>query len=446
MPANVVAGAGEGKIEEFIVFSNYGKKDLGTEQGVVELIITESILDNSVRAKYTYADTGYGKNRGAATVEKDDVNLTSAEKVHLTVSDGYGNKIVFKDNYQLRIQHVVNAQESTRNLINTLYFCSKETIDNELLKTRVVKRYDGKIPDHVYDILKNVLKTPKQVYVDPGLNNFVFSGKSEKPFYLCPWLAKRCMPEFGPPGKYAGYFFWEISDDGKGTGGYKFKSLDKLTQQKPKLKLVYTDTHILPPEYDMKIEEYSFDSTIKLDNILKTGTYVKSHLRTLNTYDNKYAQSDFSDPDRLKPGNTMGQEIPKIGTDMNLQNEPTRISASILQTDVSNTGPNLKKQLDVAKGKYINFPVEQILRQSFTRYNNMFGIRLSITIPGRFDLHAGDIIQCDFPEISSLKTKRVSDKKSGLYMIVDVGHRISKNSCYTTLNLTRESIYRKGSR
>ena len=433
-----------GAIEEFEVYTNYGKTSLNIAQGMIELIITESILDNSVRAKYTYADAGYGNDRSTASVEKDDLNLTSAEKVHLTVSDAFGTKIVFKDDYQLRIENVKNVQETARNLVNTLYFCSKETIDNELLKNRVVKRYDGKVPNHVYDILKNVLKTSKQMYVDPGLNNFVFSGKSEKPFYLCPWLAKRCIPDFGPPGKYAGYFFWETSDNGDKTGGYKFKSLDKLTQQKPKLKLVYTDTYILPPQYDMNILTYSFDNTIKLSNILKTGTLVKSQLMTLSTYDNAYAKSDFSDSERLTPENTMGFESPKIGTDMNLQNESTRLSTSIKQDDVSNTGQNLKKQLEVSKGKYINFPVEQIIRQSSTRYNNMFAIRLSLQICGRFDLHAGDIIHCDFPEISSLKTKKVSDKKSGLYMIVDVGHRISKNSCYTTLNLTRESIYRKG--
>lgn len=444
MTTNVAAAAGSSNIEEFKIFSNYGKEIDIDKTAFIELIITESILDNTVRAKYVYADTGHGKSRDVASVEKDDLNLTSAEKVHLVVTDGYGKKIVFKDDYQLRVSNKVD-QETTRNTIITLDFFSKESIDNELIKTRVVKRYDGKIPDHVYDILKNVLGTPKNVIVDPGLNNFVFTGKSEKPFYLCPWLAKRCIPDYGSPGKYAGYFFWEVTDDGSKTGGYRFKSLDKLTQQKPKLKLVYTDTTTTPPGYDGSILEYSFDNTIKLDKLLKVGSYTKPLLKTLSTYSNDYGESDFDDTARLKPENIMGIEPPKIGTDIKLQEEVTRISASISQDDVSNTGPNLQKQLEVSKGKYINLPIEDIIRQSYTRYNNMFGMRLSITIPGRFDIHAGDLIHCDFPEISSKKTKKVSDRKSGLYMIVDIGHRISKNSCFTTLNLTRESIYRKRS-
>lgn len=445
MGANIAAQAGEFNVEEFIIFSNYGEKKPDIKQGFIELIITESILDNTVRAKYTYADAGYGSERNVASVEKDDLNLTSAEKAHLVVSDGYGNKIVFKDDYHLRVNHR-SHQESARNVVVTLEFYSEESIKNEWVDTRVVKRYSGKIPDHVNDILKNVLKTPKNVSVDPGLNNFVFTGKTEKPFYICPWLAKRCMPNYGTPGKYAGYFFYEVSDNGNKTGGYRFKSIDKLTQQKPKIRLVSTETSIIPPGYDAKILTHSYDSTIKLDKILKSGTYTKTQLKTFSPYSNDYKENDFNDNERLDEKNMLGFGIPQIGTDIDLQEKTTRISSSLTQDDVSNSGSNLKKQLDGSKGKYVNYPVEQIVRQSYTRYNNIFAIRLSVTIPGRFDLHAGDVVHCDFPETSSKTTKVVSDTKSGLYMIVDIGHRISKNSCYTTLNLTRESIYRKGSK
>ncbi len=438
MSANIAAQAGESKVEEFTLVSNYGNKSI-TIGTFNELLITESILDNTVRAKCTFVDTGYGAGRNVSSTEKRDLNLTSAEKCSLIVTDGYGNKISFKDNYHLRVNHRSHI-ESSRGIVVTLDFYSEESIKNEWVETRVEKSFDGKIPNHVNDILKNILKTPKKVYVDPGLNNFVFTGKNEKPFFLCPWLAKRCMPSSGPPGKYAGYFFWEISDNGRGTGGYKFKSLDILTKQSPKAKLVYTDTSKLPPGYDTKILDHSFDSTIRLDDALKSGFFGETLLKTFSPYTNDYEETVFDDKDRMDRNNMMGLEVPKIwGL------KPTRISSMILQDDVSNTGQNLEKQLEVSKGQYINYPVENIIRQANTRYNNIFAVRLSVTIPGRFDLHAGDIVLCDFPEVSSKVTKVVSETKSGLYMIVDVGHRISKNSCYTTLNLTRDSIYRKGS-
>ena len=91
----------------------------------------------------------------------------------------------------------------------------------------------------------------------------------------------------------------------------------------------------------------------------------------------------------------------------------------------------------------LNFNEEEILRQSCARYNNLFTVKLSVTVAGDFGIHAGDIIECDFPEVSSKANKIVSNKKSGRYMVIDVAHRIHANGYYTTLNMSRETIYKK---
>jgi hypothetical protein len=87
--------------------------------------------------------------------------------------------------------------------------------------------------------------------------------------------------------------------------------------------------------------------------------------------------------------------------------------------------------------------MEEIIRQSYTRYNNLFTVKLSITIYADFGIHAGDIIEVDFPEISGKDKTIVSNKKSGRYMVIDVAHRIHSTGCYSVLHLARESIYRK---
>jgi hypothetical protein len=104
-------------------------------------------------------------------------------------------------------------------------------------------------------------------------------------------------------------------------------------------------------------------------------------------------------------------------------------------------GKTLLDQLP--KSTYVNYNNDEILRQSYVRYNNLFSIKLSIAIAGDMSLRAGDLIFCDFPEVSSKKNTVVSQKKSGEYLIVDICHRITKNGCYTRLNLVRESIGRK---
>jgi hypothetical protein len=96
------------------------------------------------------------------------------------------------------------------------------------------------------------------------------------------------------------------------------------------------------------------------------------------------------------------------------------------------------------KSKTENFNIEQIIRQSSTRYNNLFNVKLSIAIFGDFGLHVGDLMHCDFPEVSSKRNTEVSQKMSGIYMIVDLCHSVDPTrSTYTRLNLVRDSIGRK---
>jgi len=104
-------------------------------------------------------------------------------------------------------------------------------------------------------------------------------------------------------------------------------------------------------------------------------------------------------------------------------------------------GRKLSQQ--IPKSQQPNFNMEEIVRQSAMRYNQLYSNKMSITIAGDFSLRAGDLIYCDFPEVSSKSSKVVSQKAGGIYMIADLCHRITKDNCYTKLNLVRDSIYRK---
>jgi hypothetical protein len=407
------------------------------------MILYESILDYSVRASLSFVDTGYrnSANRTAA-MEGDDINLVSGEKVFFKGTDGYGQTISCKDNYHFRINSINSVDESVNKSIISLNLYSKECIDNELVDNRVVNRYSGKITDSVSSILKDVLKTPKSLSIDSGLNEFNFIGHVEKPFYKIPWLAKRTVPDItGAKGRLAGYFFYETFDDGSGSGGYNYKSIDKLWEQSPKRKLIYNDLVTLPPGYFAKILSYSFDNTTKVDTLLKTGSLTSPVIERFDPFTNKFNKNTFTDVERLNPKNMGGLEPPKIASDIDLWNKSSRISYRFDDTGVLPPGTNLKTQLE--SSDKLNFSTEEIIRQSYTRYNNLFNVKLSITIPGDFGIHAGNLIECDFPEVSSKELTIVSKKKSGIYMVVDVAHRIHQTGYYTTLHLARESIYKK---
>ena len=420
-------------ISRFEITSNEGKT-LDVSLGCVQLQYYESILDNTVRVSTILVDSGERtEGQSVSVLEMEDLKLTGGEEVSLEMEDGYGQKLKFSGDSQLRIKAIHDAIE-TNTLSYMIDLWSKECLDNELVETRVTKRYDGKISDSIESILKNALKTPKVIDTDETENLFSFLGRSEKPFYKCAWLAKRSIPT-GSTGKSAGYLFFETAD------GFKFKSIDKLFGQNYKRKLIYTRTPDLPDAYDAKILEYSYDSAIDVEKVLLTGALFKTELRATNFYDNKPRRNETSHKNQEDEDKMGGKEHPTIAKDLGLQDKATRVVVRYDKKGVLPPGTNLEEQLK--KSKSNDYDIDSIIRQSAMRYNQLFTQKLSMTIPGDFGLRAGDIVYCDFPEMTTKNMRSVSHKKGGLYMIVDLCHLITTNKTFTKLNLVRESIGRK---
>jgi hypothetical protein len=433
-------------ITTFDIYSNYNKPAESVANATASLFYYESILDNTIRVTATFSDTGNRDSGGdtASLLEQLGVNLNAGEKVELVLEDDFKQKISLKGDYSLRIKQIRNVVEDTIKSTFTIDFYSKECIDNELVDSRVTKRYDGKITDAVEKILKtDCIKTPKNVEIDPCINDFNFIGNTEKPFYKLVWLAKRCVPDVpNAKGNLAGYFFYETGDNGRGIiGGYKFKSIDKLFEQKPIRKMILNNTTSIPLAYDTKILEYSFDSTVDIENSAITGSLFNTELKSFELFNNEYKLNDFDYTKQFNENNIGGLESFKISNE-DLQDKSTRIFDSLKSIGVLPTGTDSEQQIKNSKNENLN--IDEIIRQSSNRYNNLFNVKLSIAIFGDFGIHVGDLIHCDFPEVSNKKNTEISKKKSGVYLVVDLCHYISPSGpTYTRLNLVRESFGRK---
>jgi hypothetical protein len=442
MVLNNAAAGGSAQIQKFTIISNTNK-DVDVSGGIIDLLIFQSCFDTTVRVSANLIDSGYrsGSN-SVAGFERGDLDLTAGEKTLLTVEDGNGNKLSFNDDYHLRIQQLRDVAESTNKTGYTLDFYSEECINNELEKNRLKKRYDGKISDSIVSILTETLGTTKNIFIDETINNFNFLGNNEKPFYKIPWLGARSVPNTpGSLGKFAGYFFYETPDNGSGNGGFHFRSIDKFFTQQPKYTLISNDTPFLPVGYDKKILSYSIDSCVNLDKTLKTGALSKPVLKTFNPFTKKYSEErTFSNIERLTSDYMGGEELPKIANDLDLWNKSTNVDFKMAPLGILPSGTTLEERIKFSED--LDWDIEGIIRQATSRYNNLFNTRLNITIAGDFSINAGDILTCDFPEISGKASKIVSNKKSGNYLVIDVAHRISSTGCFTSLNLVRESIYK----
>jgi hypothetical protein len=416
-------------VKRLVFYSRKGK-EVDVSRGLVLLQYYESILENSVKATVTFADTGFRDNGDGGVHEESDIDIQGGEKVFLELKDEKGNKVKFTtDDYQLRILSVPNTVEHTQHMVITVNLCTKEYLQNELEEYYITKRYDGNISDSVEKILKEVLKTPKKLDIEPTQNKFNFLGHVEKVFAKLVWLSKRSVPDLPKiRGNSAGYFFYETSE------GFKFKSIDGLLSTKPKRKLIFNNTIYLPEGYDAKIlNQPVFTPTIDVLKKLRMGTY-DNKLVTFDLYNNKYEEKEINGT-----GVLAGKALPELLPDIK---KTSRRSTAARDVGVLPPGETLKTQLQ--KAKETNFDIENILNQSFMRYNQLFSIRTSITIYADLTLHAGDVVFCDFPELSSRANKIISNKKSGNYLIVDLCHYISPNGPnYTKLNLVRDSFGRK---
>ena len=92
------------------------------------------------------------------------------------------------------------------------------------------------------------------------------------------------------------------------------------------------------------------------------------------------------------------------------------------------------------KSKDQNFNVMQTIPQATQNYRQRLNFMYEAIIPGDFSLHAGDIIQCDVPELSDKTTPVRSPKDSGIYMILELCHYISPTQTYTGLVLVKDSF------
>ena len=423
-------------ITRFDIYSNKDNKSSSLLGGTVELSYYESIFEHSVKITTTIVDTGNAiaadDGSGSSVELIDGLKIGGGEKMHLTFCDNQGTELKFFGDNALQLNQLRNTiEDSGKAKTFMIDASSKEFFDNEKVDKRVKRRYDGKISDSVSKILTEVLETPKQLDIDDTVNSYNFIGTLKKPFWTITWLAKKSVAK--NQGQSAGYLFYETYD------GFKYKALDNLFAQESKVKFIYNNLPQLPIGYTGKIlNPPIFNTNIHLQPKLMMGAYNTEH-KQFDFYNSKF---------ELKPFDYLTQEegITPAGRDFEFVNSiftdtPSRITFNISDIGGLPTGTSLDEQLK--RSKDVNLERQSITNQANMRYNQLGTIQVQVMLVGDFSLRAGDLIECDFPELSSKSNQEPSKKMSGIYMIADVCHRITPNDTLTSLNLIRDSYGRK---
>ena len=133
--------------------------------------------------------------------------------------------------------------------------------------------------------------------------------------------------------------------------------------------------------------------------------------------------------------NTIAGDIQNFGT------EPSRTMTRILDIGTLPSGKDPDAELETWKSDPTKptYDAPKTMVQSLMRYNQLFAIKINVTIASDFTLRAGDLIRCDFPEMSTSKNSRANKQSSGIYMISSLCHRLTSDQSSTNMTLVRDS-------
>ena len=430
----------------------FGSKALDVTGAVADFFFYESVLSNTITATVMIVDTGSGTENNKTTKSSTIINqlgLSGGERVDFEIED---NNPVTKGRGIIKLTMYINRiRDGIGGALKNAYaldLVSPEYISNE--RVRVTKRYDGNISDHVESILSNVLSINEVKGANENLQpeihktglNYNFIGNSRKPLYTCTWLASKAVPEGvsednkSSLGKQAGYLFYQTRDR------FHFISIDnrfgKLNYNRNIKNYIYNNTGTSVEGYDMNILSYTLDKTVDLQKDMSMGTYNNSSI-FFDFFSMGYRVQNYGLVEDQLEGlnNSYYMNMPA----REVIDVPTRLMSHILDVGTLPAGTNSDQQLAKWKQnpKEANWRADKTMAQSIMRYNQMFSMQLSVTIPGDFEIQAGDLINCAFKDVNADLPKDADI--SGIYMVANVCHRLRPTETFTKLDLIRDNKF-----
>ena len=428
-----------------LIESNDQKQRIDLRTSIVAFEYYEDIFSPIVTAKIKIVNTG-----NSASTEKDTgkqslyngLPLRGGERIAIKVRPNtktnialdFANKV---ENY-FYVSSITDVIAETQKESFTLHLVPREAITNETV--RVTRKYPTSlsIDGSVEKILKEVLQSKKIGKIDKTSNKYGFIGNMRKPFTILTWLASKSVPTESKDGT-AGFLFYQTKD------GFNFRSIDEMNKEKSKATYIYSEAVESYSEENKKIDNnfkilnYFIDRNQNLIEKLRLGTFA-SYRMFFNPLDFKFSNPEegvFKQSDYVKSTENLGDrlKLPKVsdGSEQTLGDIPSRMITQIL--DVGTLEQNVSTDKNSDPQKYQS--------QSLMRYNSLFTQQLNLIVPLNTNLSAGNIIECNFPKISSSDKKEFDQETSGLYMIKELCHHFDTESSYTSMKLVRDTFGQK---
>lgn len=408
---------------------------------VLEFTYTESIFAPFVCGNIVFQDS--------------DENLVGTlpiqggEKVSIKIKDP-NDEIV---EYNFILWAIKDRTTKDRVQIYNMKVISEEAVTNESVK--ITRQLKGNIQTIANNVLKNELKTTKEVYAESSKFNINLVPGRSTPFSVLQRIAAK-----GVSGKVnttsggsrsaaeagaqqikgtAGYFFYENKN------GYFFESIDKTCSSggvyggRPIIGDYYYDPN--QSDNGKKILSFGFENEIDIMKKMRLGAY-SSMVCYYNMSTGKYEEYQWSLTDTFKNMSKLGTQS-KLGKyQEQASKKPTRIMSMVLDHETWYNGEEATE--DGENTEYPDF-VKYYLSQSIGRLSILASQRMTIGVPGDPMLVVGEKINVYLPNTvpgEERKKKSWDEENSGTYLISKVEHTYSSENAQviTKLELIRDSL------
>jgi hypothetical protein len=383
----------------------------------------------------------------------DDGFAQGTETILFNIEDERGHRINLSRDTDLRVASVIGDFQGFKNNSFQMTIVSKEAFDNTLLKNRcgggeedTDMKYSGKISDIARSIIRENLKSPKwqSMNTDETLDEYHAFGQDRTPFEMILDLQQLAIPNIQTSkgktakGNTAGYLFFQTAN------GYQFRSLDKLYDTTGKTIPRYIENSksddSLPAGYDGKILWSNISKSVNALNQFENGAWA-SKIYVFNDVTKKTEVKTLQS-DGKGNGITAGRHLPKINKDyLDSDGKPFPTQKQIVRQAVGQTVvgfDSVEKQVE--KTDKINYNNDEIILQAHQNYRQKMNTSAEIVIDADLSLNAGDLIYCEFPELSTkVTTVGSTTRKSGIYMIADLCHYGDVGNSFTGLHLVRDA-------
>ena len=402
--------------------------------GIMELRYYESILQDSPKATYIFADSGNSINKKSVI---EGLPLRGSEPTLIVMTDNYDNEI--------SIEMVCSkASTLTKDTTKSTVMLTLDTEEHYYNGSSSIRElFEGNIADTIKKIFTATspagLASVKEVDVEEVGNPLSYYGNGFKAYYILNNLAKKSKPQGGGGLKSAGYFFFGTSEK------MIFKSIDSFFDEDKnprKLSIIYNNspdrTKGIPEGYNVKALSFETDiadaskQSEQGSKVTKQITFDPANFNFTHIVIS--AIEAVGNAAQFEPIKTAAEALPKFNS--NFLQEAARTTIGIKDSGTT-------KPLDDSEAE--NYTTQDIENQAIMRYNQMFATRVSVTIPGNFSLHAGDLVFFDGPSLQEdTKNDEVDNDSGGLYIIASLCHYVSPERTLTKLSLIRDSFGRTG--